>query len=68
MGLNPDVAEAAKMAVREMIDFLIQEKHLSRDEAYMLSSVAANLAITEVVDGNNGVHMTIPKAIFAKRQ
>ena len=56
------------MAVREMIDFLAQEKHLTRDDAYMLASVAGNLAITEVVDGNNGVHMTIPKAIFAAKR
>jgi acetamidase/formamidase len=65
MGLNADVTEAAKMAVREMIDFLMQEKHMSRDDAYMLTSVAADLEITEVVDGNNGVHMKIPKAIFS---
>jgi acetamidase/formamidase len=65
MGLHTDVTEAAKMAVREMIDFLMQEKHLSRDDAYMLCSVAADLEITEVVDGNNGVHMKIPKSIFA---
>jgi len=68
MGLNADLTEAAKMAVREMIDFLMQEKHLSRDDAYMLASVAADLEITEVVDGNNGVHMTIPKAIFATKR
>ena len=67
MGLNADVTEATKMAVREMIDFLVQEKHLSRDDAYMLASVAADLEITEVVDGNNGVHMAIPKAIFATK-
>jgi acetamidase/formamidase len=65
MGLNADVTEAAKMAVREMIDFLMQEKHMSRDDAYMLTSVAADLEITEVVDGNNGVHMKIPKSIFS---
>lgn len=65
MGLNPDVTEAAKMAVREMIDFLVQEKHLTRDEAYMLASVAADLEITELVDGTNGVHMKIPKAVFS---
>jgi acetamidase/formamidase len=47
-----------------MIDFLVTEKHLSRDEAYMLASVAADLHITELVDGNKGVHMMIPKAIF----
>src|SRR5258705_9215621 len=64
MGLHEDLNEATKLAVREMIDFLVTEKHLSRDDAYMLSSVAADLSITELVDGNKGVHMSIPKAIF----
>jgi len=57
MGLHEDLNEATKLAVREMIDFLMTEKHLSRDDAYMLSSVAADLSITELVDGNKGVHM-----------
>jgi len=64
MGLHEDLNEATKLAVREMIDYLMTEKHLSRDDAYMLSSVAADLSITELVDGNKGVHMSIPKAIF----
>jgi acetamidase/formamidase len=64
MGLHEDLNEATKAAVREMIDFLMTEKHLSRDDAYMLSSVAADLSITELVDGNKGVHMSISKAIF----
>jgi len=64
MGLHEDLNEATKGAVREMIDFLMSEKHLSRDDAYMLSSVAADLSITELVDGNKGVHMAIPKSIF----
>ena len=64
MGLHEDLNEATKAAVREMIDFLVTEKHLSRDDAYMLSSVAADLNITELVDGNKGVHMSIPKSIF----
>ena len=64
MGLHEDLNEATKLAVREMIDFLMTEKHLSRDDAYMLSSVAADLSIAELVDGNKGVHMAIPKAIF----
>ena len=66
MGFNSDLSEAAKIAVREMIDFLMQEKHMSGDDAYMLSSVAADLEITQVVDGNDGAHMKIPKAIFVK--
>jgi acetamidase/formamidase len=64
MGLNDDLNACATLAVREMIDFLVTEKHLSRDDAYMLASVAADLHITELVDGNKGVHMMIPKSIF----
>src|SRR5690242_8426144 len=64
MGLNDDLNAATTLAVREMIDFLVTEKHLSRDDAYMLSSVAADLHITELVDGNKGVHMMLPKSIF----
>jgi acetamidase/formamidase len=64
MGIHEDLTEATKMATREMIDFLVTEKHLNRDEAYMLTSVAADLLITQVVDGNKGVHAMISKAIF----
>ncbi|HEY7182068.1 MAG TPA: acetamidase/formamidase family protein [Blastocatellia bacterium] len=64
MGINEDLNEAAKIAVREMIDFLVSEKKLSRDDAYMLSSVAADFSITQLVDGTKGVHAMIPKAIF----
>jgi len=64
MGMNDDLNACATLAVREMIDFLVTEKHLSRDDAFMLSSVAADLHITELVDGNKGVHMMIPKSIF----
>ena len=65
MGMNQDLNEATKQAVRQMIDFLVNEKHMTRDDAYMLSSVAADLHITQLVDSNKGVHMMIPKAIFA---
>ncbi len=64
MGIHEDLNEATKMALREMINFLVTEKHLSRDDAYMLSSVAADLSITQLVDGNKGVHAMIPKSIF----
>ena len=66
MGFSKDLKEAAEHAVRDMIDFLVQEKHLDRDDAYMLASVAADLHITQVVDGNKGVHMMISKSIFTK--
>jgi acetamidase/formamidase len=37
---------------------------MTRDDAYMLVSVAGNVAITELVDRNKGVHVVLPKAIF----
>jgi acetamidase/formamidase len=64
MGLNPDLTEALKMAVREAIDFLVTEKHLSREDAYMLSSTAVDFNVTQAVDGTKGVHAMIPKSIF----
>ncbi len=68
MGLHEDLNEATKAALREMIDFLVTVKHLTRDDAYQLSSVAADLDITQLVDGNKGVHAMIPKAIFVAAQ
>lgn len=66
MGLNEDLTLAAKDAVREMIAFLVTEKHLTRDDAYMLCSVAGDLNTTQVVDGTRGAHMILPKSIFKK--
>jgi hypothetical protein len=68
MGIHEDLNEATKMALRETIDFLVHDKHLSRDDAYMLSSVAVDLSITQLVDGNKGVHAMIPKNIFTGNQ
>src|SRR4051794_22071062 len=64
MGLNPDLTEALKMAVREAIDFLVTEKHLTREDAYMLCSVGVDFNVTQAVDGTKGVHAMIPKSIF----
>jgi len=64
MGFSPDLKEATTLAVRDMINFLVEEKHLSRDEAYMLTSVAVDVDVTQLVDGNVGVHAMCPKGIF----
>ena len=68
MGFHEDLTEATKIAIREAIDFLMSEKHLSRDEAYMLASVAVDFCVTQLVDGNKGVHAMIPKNIFVRSQ
>jgi acetamidase/formamidase len=64
MGMDKDLVVATKTAVREAIDFLMTAHGLSHDDAYMLTSVACDVAITELVDGNVGVHVMIPKGIF----
>jgi len=68
MGLHENLDEAMKIAVRETIDFITQRfPHLSRQEAYMIASVAVDYHVTQVVDGTKGIHGMIPKAIFAAR-
>lgn len=64
MGLNPDLNEAARMATREMIDFLMSQKGMSRDEAYILCSLAADLRVTQLVDDTKGIHAMLAKSIF----
>ena len=66
MGLNVDLDEATRMATSQMLDFLVEKKGLTRENAYMLSSAAMDLTITQAVDGTKGVHAMILKAIFKK--
>jgi acetamidase/formamidase len=64
LGLNPDLDEAARLAVREMIDYLVTERGLTRDEAYLLCSQAVDLRVTQLVDGVKGIHAMVSKSIF----
>jgi acetamidase/formamidase len=66
MGLHPNLEDAMKIAVRETINFLTGRfPKLTREEAYMIASVAVDYHVTQVVDGTKGIHGMIPKAIFA---
>jgi acetamidase/formamidase len=67
MGCDRDLNAATHIAVREMINYLMNDKKLSKADAYMLSSVAVDVNITQLVDGNVGVHTMLPKAIFVKK-
>jgi acetamidase/formamidase len=66
MGMDRDLTKATQICVQEMVDFLMRKKKLSRVEAYRLASIAANLRITELVDGNVGVHMMIAKSVLGE--
>jgi acetamidase/formamidase len=68
MGFHPDLDEAFRIALKEMIDFIVENKGLSRLDAYSLASIAVDFRITQVVDGNKGVHGMLPKNIFKDRE
>jgi acetamidase/formamidase len=67
MATDLDLTVAAKAAIQEMIDFLVATKGLSKHEAYQLTSVAGDVAITELVDQTLGVHVKMPKSIFKNK-
>ena len=64
MGMDRDLTTATRICVQQMVNFLMGKKKLSRVEAYRLASIAGNLRITELVDGNVGVHMMISKSVL----
>jgi acetamidase/formamidase len=54
-GVGPDLNEAARDAVRRMIDWLGREHGIAAIDAYLLASVAIDLRISEIVDMPNVV-------------
>jgi acetamidase/formamidase len=66
MGMDRDLWSAARMAVRQAVDLLAVQHGLSKEDAYMLASVACDVEVTQLVDGNVGVHVRIPKAVFTQ--
>jgi acetamidase/formamidase len=66
MGIDADLHEGARKAVRSMIDWIVEEHGLTREDAYVLTSVAGDLHIHEIVDaGVWNVGMTLPLSVFA---
>ncbi|KPK90151.1 MAG: hypothetical protein AMJ94_10180, partial [Deltaproteobacteria bacterium SM23_61] len=66
MGFHRDLDEAVKIALRDAIQFISRTKGLTPADAYALSSLAVDLRVTQIVDGNKGIHAMIPKAVFKK--
>jgi acetamidase/formamidase len=65
MGIHADLMEGARIAVRSMIDWLAEERGLSREDAYVLCSLAGDRRILEIVDaGVWNVGMTLPLGVF----
>jgi acetamidase/formamidase len=65
MGIAPDLMEGTRKSVSAMIDWIVSEHRLTRQDAYMLCSLAGDLKILEVVDaGMWNVGFTLPLSIF----
>ena len=64
-GFDADLDGAMRAASLEMLRLLTEQYGLSRDDAYSLMSVAADFAVTQVVDGRQGVHARIRRDLFA---
>lgn len=67
MGMHEDLDRCAEMALRDMIAWIVRRTGLSREDAYMLCSLAGDLRITQTVNGNKGVHMMMEKALLDPR-
>lgn len=68
MGTDTSLVVATKTAIREMVKFLQETKGITQTQAYQAASMAADLRITQLVDGNVGVHMMIAKAYLAPQK
>jgi acetamidase/formamidase len=65
-GLDSDLDDAAKQALRQMIDWIIALTGIAKDEAYALCSFACDLHVTQTVNNVKGVHAMIAKSILQK--
>ncbi|RTL66691.1 MAG: amidase [Hyphomicrobiales bacterium] len=64
MGFDEDLDDAVKIALRDMIRLIGERSGLSAQDAYTLCSIAADLRVTQTVDGNKGIHCVLPKALM----
>jgi len=63
------VSLAARNATLNMIDFLVRSKGLTREQAYVLTSVAVDLNIAQLVDVPNlGVTAILNRDVFQPEQ
>lgn len=64
MGMDTSLVTATRIAIHQMTKLIMEKKGLTQMEAYQLASIAADLRITQLVDGNVGVHMMIAKSLL----
>jgi acetamidase/formamidase len=68
MGADTSLVVATRIAVGQMVKLLQEKQGITQVQAYQAASMAADLHITQLVDGNVGVHMMIPKSYLKTRR
>jgi acetamidase/formamidase len=66
MAFDPDLDDCVVIALRQMIDLVAARTGLDRYQAYMLCSLAADLRVTQVVNGSKGIHVMFDKRYFER--
>jgi acetamidase/formamidase len=66
-GLDTNLEEAMKKAIRETNTFLMEKKGLDFNRAFTLSSIGVDFRVTQVVDETKGIHAMIPKKLFTEK-
>jgi len=61
MAFDPDLDDCVVIALRQMIDLVCARTGLDRYQAYALLSLVADLRVTQVVNGNKGIHVMLDK-------
>lgn len=64
LGMDVDLDDAAKQALRHMITWLTEIKGWSAEEAYVFCSLACDLHVTQLVDGNKGIHAMVSRKVL----
>ena len=64
MAFDPDLDDAVVIALRNMIKLICARTNLSREDAYTLCSLAADLRVTQVVNGSKGIHVMLEKTLL----
>lgn len=64
MGMDKDLTVATRICLQNTVKFLQGRLGISQTQAYQLSSLAVDFRITQLVDGNVGVHAMVAKSLL----
>jgi acetamidase/formamidase len=65
MAFDPDLDDCVVIALRDMIKLICARTNISREDAYTLCSLAADLRVTQVVNGAKGIHVMLEKKLIS---